>query len=154
MISPPRRHTACSPKVIIANLLHRARMPWILKHPCDSWLWDVPKNHTLAAQPRAAWALAALFLHFWITTKKANSGWECGQQRFALDWSYVCWDKRTLQCDWRKHVHPKASASRFPFVIRACHGSHHDRTTIPDNTPCDWNWIFGQRVKGYWYGSY
>ena len=37
VISPPRQHTSCSPKVIsasaaIANLLHRARMPWILEH--------------------------------------------------------------------------------------------------------------------------
>ena len=30
----------------------------ILKHPCDSWLWDVPQIQTLAAQPRTAWALA------------------------------------------------------------------------------------------------
>ena len=28
------------------------------RHPCDSWLWDVPKIQTLAAQPRTAWALA------------------------------------------------------------------------------------------------
>ena len=38
VISPPRQHTSCSPKVIsasaaIANLLHRAHMPWILEHP-------------------------------------------------------------------------------------------------------------------------
>ena len=35
MISPPRQHTSCSSQVVsgsaaIANLLHRARMPWIL----------------------------------------------------------------------------------------------------------------------------
>ena len=54
MISLPRQHTSCSSKVIsasaaIANLFHRARMPWILEHPSDL---------TLAAQPRMAWAPA------------------------------------------------------------------------------------------------
>ena len=53
MISPPRRPA-------MANVLHRARMPWILGHPCDSWLWDVPKIQTLTAQPRTAWALTVL----------------------------------------------------------------------------------------------
>ena len=62
MISPPRQHTWCSPKVFfasaaIANLLHRARMHWILEHLCDRSLWDVPKIQTLAAQPRTGWAL-------------------------------------------------------------------------------------------------
>ena len=57
MISPPRLHISCCSKVIsapasIASLLHRARMPWILEHQCESWLWDVPKTQTLAAQPR------------------------------------------------------------------------------------------------------
>ena len=41
-----------------ANLLHRARRPWILGHPCGSWFCDVPKIQTLAAQPRTAWALS------------------------------------------------------------------------------------------------
>ena len=63
MISPPRQHTSCSPKVIspsaaTAHLFHRARRPWILEHPCDSWFWDVPKIQTLATQPRTAWAPA------------------------------------------------------------------------------------------------
>ena len=56
MISPPRHHASCNPKVIsanaaLANLLHRAHMPWILEHPHDSWLWDVPKISALAARP-------------------------------------------------------------------------------------------------------
>ena len=63
MIPPPRQDTSYSPKVIsasaaIANLLHRARMPWILEHLCDSWLWDTPKIQSLSAQPRTVWALA------------------------------------------------------------------------------------------------
>ena len=64
MFSSPRLHTSCCSKVIsapasIASLLHRARMPRILKHQCESWLWDVPKTQTFAAQPRTtAWAPA------------------------------------------------------------------------------------------------
>ena len=59
MILPPRLQTSCSSQVSsasasIANLLN----PWILEHPCNSWLWDVPKIEALAAQPRTAWALA------------------------------------------------------------------------------------------------
>ena len=59
MFSPPRQHTSCSSPVIsagasIANLLHRARRPRILEHPCASWFWDVPKIQTLKAQPRTA----------------------------------------------------------------------------------------------------
>ena len=60
MISLPRRHISCPFKVIsasaaISNLLHRARMLRILDHPCESWLWDVPKLQTLAARPRTVW---------------------------------------------------------------------------------------------------
>ena len=38
----------------------------------------------------------------------------------------------------------------FPFVFRACHGSHHERTKIPENTFFEWNGLFTQPVKGYW----
>ena len=60
---PPQQHTKCSPKVISAsaateNLLQCARVPWIMEHPCEPWLCDVPTVQTLAAQPRTAWALA------------------------------------------------------------------------------------------------
>ena len=55
----------------IANLLHRARMPWILEHPSGSWLWDVPTIEALAAQPRTVWSSGSflcrkrtLFLNF------------------------------------------------------------------------------------------
>ena len=43
-----------SASAAIASLLHRARMPWNLEHPFDSWLWDVPKIEALAAQLRTA----------------------------------------------------------------------------------------------------
>ena len=52
MISPPRQHTSCSSEVFsasasIVNLHHRARIPWIVEHPCDSCLWEVLKNRLL-----------------------------------------------------------------------------------------------------------
>ena len=28
----------------VANLLHRVRRPWILEHPCDLWLWEMPDS--------------------------------------------------------------------------------------------------------------
>ena len=63
MISPPRHHMSCSPKIMsasdaIASLLRRAPTPWILEHPCDSWFWHAPKIEALAVQPHTAWALA------------------------------------------------------------------------------------------------
>ena len=86
MISPPRQHSSCSSKVLsasaaIANSLYRARMPWILEHPCDSWLWNVLKIEALAAQSRTSWTLAFfvfLDLHaeneryFWLGMKTAG----------------------------------------------------------------------------------
>ena len=82
MISLSRQLTSCSSKVIstkasIANLLHRARMPWFLEHPCGSPLWDVPKIKTLAAQPRTARALADVFVF----------GSPCRQRTLFLVWN-------------------------------------------------------------------
>ena len=44
------------------------------------------------------------FLHFWITVEKATvaSCWKRGQQEFAPYCRKVCWDLRTLQCNWTK----------------------------------------------------
>ena len=47
-------------------------MPWILEHPCDSWLWAVPKIQTRAAQLRTALGPGRL-LHLWLTVRKANA---------------------------------------------------------------------------------
>ena len=80
--SLPLQHTSCSSKEIsasaaIANLLLRARMPWILEHPCDSWLWDVPKNRSSCGAASHGVDLGG-FLRVWITVQKANavSGWK------------------------------------------------------------------------------
>ena len=58
-------------------------MPWILEHPCDLWLWDVPNIEALAAQPRTAWALADLCVfglqyrknerYFWLGMRTAET---------------------------------------------------------------------------------
>ena len=57
----------------------------------------------------------------------------------------------------QKHVHPKTSASRSEFCssrdhthpLSACHDTHHERTTIPENTFFERNGLFTQRVKRY-----
>ena len=98
MISPPRQHTSCS------------SMPRILEHPCDSWLSDVPKIQTLAAQPRTAWAVAGL-----CVSANFVSRWEHGQQGCAPYCTKVCWDRSALT--GAKHVRPKASASRSKFHL-------------------------------------
>ena len=84
-------------------------MPSILKHPCDSWMCDVPKIQTIA-QPRAGWG-QALFLYLW----------DRGQQRFTPYCSQVCGNEWTLQCFRQKHVHPNASVRRSDF----CSSRHH-----------------------------
>ena len=60
----------------------------------ESWLWDVTKIQTLAAQTRTAGTLA-FFLRFRITVQEAtvSSGWERGQQRLAPCCSQVSGDK-------------------------------------------------------------
>ena len=117
MIPPPRQHASCSSKVIsasaaIANLLHRARTPCILEHTCHSWLWDVSKIQTRAAHPRAAWPWQ-IFGVFGSPCRKRTL-FQVGSvdRRFAPCCAEVCWDRGTLQCDWTKHAHPKASAPR------------------------------------------
>ena len=86
LISLARLHTSSSQVISasasIANMLHRARMLWILEHPCDSWLWDVPKIDALAAQLRTAWDLRGCVyvwishaengLYFWLGTWTAE----------------------------------------------------------------------------------
>ena len=127
MISPPRQHTSCSSKVIsastsIAHLLHRVRIPWILEHPCDSWLWDDAKILTLAAQPRRAWALVdlgifgspcrmrTLFLVGNVDNRDSHR-----MARKCVGTSGSCRVSR------QKDVHPNASARRSSF----CSSHHH-----------------------------
>ena len=39
-------------------------------------------------------------------------------------------------------------------IVCILHGSHHDRTTIPENPYFEWNGPFTHRVQRYWYGRY
>ena len=157
IISLPRQHASCSSKVIsasaaIANLFHRARMPWILEHPCDSWWWDVPKipdlcraaSHGLG--PREFWC-------FWITCRKRTLflvGNEDSRDSHRIVRKCVGTCGR-CSVPGQEHVHPKASASRSEFyssrdhlpspsIFRTCYISHHERTTIPKNTPFHVEW--------------
>ena len=151
MISPPLQDTSFFSKVesssaAIANVLHRAHMPWMLN-------------------TRVIHGLSEFFR---CTVQKANavSSWKRGRQRFASYCSQMFSDRWTLQCFRTKYGRPKTSASRSKLSssrdhtrppklsFRACQGSHHERTTTPENTSFEWNGIFTQRVKGYCYGSY
>ena len=54
---------------------------------------------------------------------------------------------------WQSFAHHATTPTQV--VVRACHGSHHERTTFPENTSFSWNGrLFTQRVTGYCYGSY
>ena len=70
----------CPPMLPLLTCLHRARMTWILEHPCDSWLWDVPKLQTLATQPRTAWRIFDCLVHS-TGSVQCFSVWKRGQQR-------------------------------------------------------------------------
>ena len=133
MLSPPRQNTWCSSTVMsasdaIASLLRRARMPWIFEYPCDSWLWDVPKINVFGSPCRKR----TLFLIGTVDSR--------GLHRIARK---SAWTGGRCSVTGQKHVHPKKSASRSKlsfsrppstFVFRAWHGSHRERTTIPENT--------------------
>ena len=104
VISPPRQHTSCCSKVMsasasTANLPHRARMPWILEHPCYSWFWDVPKIQTDSCGTASHGPGLGGFFRFWITMQKTNviSGWvSTAEMRTVLLASVL--DRWTLQC--------------------------------------------------------
>ena len=104
------------------------------------WIVVVGRAENLA-QSRTAWALAVFFLYFWSPCRKRTLFLIeiCSSPGFRLT-------LRVLLFTW-----PRPPS---PFVIRACHGSDLERTTIPENTSFEWNGIFSQRVKGYWNGNY
>ena len=149
----PRKHALCSPRVNFP-FGHR-KLASSCSHVVDSGkpVWRVGPGR---------------FLHFGITVPKADvlSGWKRRQQRFAPDCSHMCWDKRTLQCFRAKKVHVAVltfTLRSFLFswqhprtqdVFRARHDSHHERTTIPENTHFEWYEIVSQHVKRHWYGKY
>ena len=74
--------------------------------------------------------------------------------------SQVCWG------DWTKTGSSKGFRIKLrvllftwphppsPFDFRACHDSHHERTTNPENTCSEWGGLKTQRAKGCWCGSY
>ena len=123
----PRQHTSCSPKIIsasaaIANLFHRACMPWILSvTPVCFVVVGRAENPDFCCA-------AAHYLDFCIfgsTVQRANtiSSWKRGQQRCAPYCLQVFSDRWTLQCFRTKHVYLKASASRS----KCCSSRDHTR---------------------------
>ena len=162
MISPPRQHSSCSPKVIstsaaILNLFHRAHMPWILEQPCDSRLWDVPKIQTLAAQRRTAWALADFCVF----------GLACRQRTLFLVGNVDSRDLPRIAAKCAGRGGSCSVSGQNMFIQRLPHHAQSfalrvntpalpvylsrwpdERTSIPEKTR-----IVTQHVKGFWYGS-
>ena len=123
-ISPPRLHISFSWAVIsvtasIASLLHRARMPWIVEHPCDPWLLDVPKIQTLAAQPHMAWALADFCCPLDLPCRKRTLFpiSNVDSKDLASYNTKVCWDRGTLQFDVHPNSLDHARPPRLSFAI-------------------------------------
>ena len=92
--------------------LHRARKPWILEHPCESWLWDVPNIQILVAQPRTSWALAH-FCVFGSPSRKPLFLVGNKDNRDSHRIARKCAETGgRCSVSGQRHVHPKASASR------------------------------------------
>ena len=171
MISRPRQHTSCSCQVIsatasVTNLLHRARMPWILEHPCDSCLWSVPKIQALAAQLRTAQVLAD-FSILGSSSKKAAviSGGNVDSRDLNRIARKCAGTGRRCRVSVQKQFHSKASASHSEVsssrdhtrplrlsvalaIVLTMHARRFQRTHALSGI------IASQRVKGYWYGRY
>ena len=124
-------------------------MPSVLKHPCDSWMCDVPKIQTIVAQPHEAWGPSVFFSIYGISMQESGAFFLAGnvdnkgQHRIA---------RKCVGRSGRCSV----SALRFllftsphqpsPFVSRACHGSHLERTTIPEHVlRVEWETIHSTR---------
>ena len=85
-----------------------------VEHPCDSWLWDVPKIQALAAQPRTFLALSDFC--FVGSPSRERTLLLVGHAD-NKDVHRIA--RRCASVSGQKHVHPKASASR-PLT----HSSH------------------------------
>ena len=86
MISPPRQHNVVSASAAVADVLHLARMPWIVEHPCGSWLWDVPKTQSPAVQPRSAFRRLRQKSAWLLMIARAS-------RNFTQVGAFVCHDK-------------------------------------------------------------
>ena len=112
-----------SANAAITRLPQSARMPGILEHPIDSWLWSVPKIQTLGAQLRMAWTLTDVR----ISMQRANFCFKFGDKRCLRRIARMRAAKRG-RCITTGHTHAfmsKASASRSHF------SSSRDHTRPP-----------------------
>ena len=133
MTSPPRQHSSCSSTVIaatIAHLLHRSRLPWILEHTCDSWLWDVTKKRSTCGTAWHGRGAGGFFCIFGSPCRKRTLFPVGNVDRRDLHRvaRRVCWDRRTLPCNWTTtrssrnirvtlKVFIFTSSLRFSFVL-------------------------------------
>ena len=118
MISPPRQHSSCSPKIIsvsaaIANLPHRARMPWILGQSGDSWLWTYRKSRLLRHRLTVFLVQCAENEHcFWLVVWTAVIG------------------TVLLAGVLKKHGHPMASILHVTKSCMLCGGTEEEKTQL------------------------
>ena len=134
MISPPRQHTSCSSQVISASAstAYRGRMPWILEHPCDSWLCDVPKIEVLAAQPRTAWALADHCIFGSPSRKRSLILFGNVDSRDLHRVARKCAGTgRRCIVTVEKDVLHVTTPALFRLSFALCPDLHHERTTNP-----------------------
>ena len=97
-------HQVISASASMANLFHRARMPWILEHPFDSWLWDVPKIQ-ISRQSLAQLGRTAVFLDHHAESELCSwLGTWTAERIFAPCCSRMCWDRWTMWCVWKKSM--------------------------------------------------
>ena len=62
----------------------------------------------------------------------------------------VCLEKNVFIPKLPHHARNVALDVPAP-ALTVCHASHHERTSIPENTSFAWIANFSQRVKGFWY---
>ena len=160
MIPPPLQHSSCSSKVISTSaspkcftvLAFRGFLEHLVIHGCGTCGKSRLLRHCLARQ---VWFNGAeCGRYFWLETwterfasycpKCSGTGGHCIRTNTWSSQNF-CVALRAQVITWR---HP-----RTQVVSRACRGSHHERTTIPKNTSCEWNGFFVQRVQGC-HGSY
>ena len=117
-------------------------MPWIVEHPVVRE-YDVPRMlRQSLARPGA---LADSRVFFGIIVQKAHvlSCWKRGWQGFA-----PLHIQRLLQ-HVQRFLFSRDHTRSLRLSFHTCHGTHHERTSFPENTSFAWKGrLFTQQVKG------
>ena len=96
-------------------------VPWILEHPCDSWLWDVPKLQNSCGTPSHGLGPYG-FLHFWLTQHRKRTLFLVGNidsrdsNRIARN---LCWNRRSCCVSGHNMSIQKTHHHAQSFVLHA-----------------------------------